>query len=160
MTIRVDNPSNHSSAKDAGFSLIEITVTIMVIGLLIALSFPAFASVRHRSAEKAAMANARAALVAAKSHQIDKSDYTTVNEADMLAAEPTLTYTRGTNQYSTGTRVIAYYNATNYIQIAVWSPSGTCFRLYESTTQAATSSKTKQASVACVPTAVAQGSTW
>jgi prepilin-type N-terminal cleavage/methylation domain-containing protein len=152
--------STTTTTDDSGFTLIELAVTIIIIGVLLAMAFPVLLYVRSRSADKYAMGNARTALIAAKSHLIDAGNWTTVNDAQMTAAEQTLEFHKGAAQYSTGGRVIAYSATAEDMMIAVWSTSGTCFRLHDRVGAATAASKTKEASALCTPAVVPIGETW
>jgi type IV pilus assembly protein PilA len=149
------------SRNDDGFTLVELVVIILIIGLLITLAIPSFMRVRQRAADRNAQGNARTGLIAAKSHLLDGADWSTINYTLLKAAEPTLDIRYGTpGVFSSGPKEVAVTSSSSEIMIAVWSISGTCFRAYEAIGQAAATSRTTQAAAACLPGTVVAGSTW
>ena len=64
----------HNTKKHhKGFTLVEIMIVVVIIGLLAAMAIPAFAKVRQQSRIKAVLNNVRQLANAAQSYMMEKS---------------------------------------------------------------------------------------
>ena len=92
-------------SREAGFTLVELMVVVLIIAILIAIAIPTFMGFRRRADDVAARSSATLALKVAKS-LADEDSYAPVTLATLSATEPSLTFVLGTAP-STGATVVS-----------------------------------------------------
>ncbi len=99
---------NKLGHSNKGFTLVEIMIVVVIIGLLAAMAIPAFQKVRASSQDKAVLNNLRQLSSAADQYFLEKG-VTSVNSTDLVGTNTTQyikqiqtvageTYTTGINQ--------------------------------------------------------------
>ena len=96
---------------EAGFTLIELMVVVLIIAILIAIAVPTFLGARQRAQDRAAQSLLRQALTAAKVYYTDNQSYTQ-NTAALSAIEPVVVFQAHTNPNTS--RAVAR-------EVSVWS---------------------------------------
>jgi len=80
-------PARARRRRDEGFSLVELVVVVVIMGILVAIGLPSFLGSRTTAQDRAAQSQIRAVLLAEKAFRIEHGAYT-VTLADLLAFDP------------------------------------------------------------------------
>jgi type IV pilus assembly protein PilA len=158
---------NRESEPEAGFTLIELMMVVLIIAILIAVMIPTFVGAKQRAQDRAMQSGMRNALTAAKVVYSDHGDYTEATVAGLTTVEPALTFVVATS-ISPGPNVVSVDPAAaSHIVMAGQSRSGTCFFLSDDagvggvgTQFARSSSGTCDASSAPAAGSASWGATW
>jgi type IV pilus assembly protein PilA len=143
---------------EAGFTLVELMVVVLIIAILLAIAIPTFLGVRTRAQDRAAQTSLRNSLVAAKTLYLDAQDYSQATPAALSAVAPDLDYLAAD---STGPREVsvgAGVSTATAFYAAVRSDSGRCFYLKDDVTAGGGGTTYAKSSVAaCGATATPAG---
>ena len=157
----------HTRARDeAGFTLVELLVVVLVIGILVVIAVPTFLNAQNNAKSKAAESNLRVALSSAKTVHTEEETYlvtdvpTTVTK--LTAAEPSLTWQQAPSTTPEQISVVADQDTA---ALATKSNDGHCYYVVDdvsSATGGTTFGRSATAAADCpaVVDTTAAGITW
>jgi prepilin-type N-terminal cleavage/methylation domain-containing protein len=115
--------------SDGGFTLIELGVSLLIVGILVALAFPTYMGFVAKTRDKQMQADLMAAFHVQALLQLEQGAFTD-EEAVLLDLEPTLRYSAA--GASGAVTVITRDPATAGVCLFGWSLSGRWFALHYS----------------------------
>ncbi len=90
-------------SDEAGFTLVELLVVLVVIGVLVELVVPAYLSYKERAGDTAARSNLRTAMSAAEAYYSESTTYVGMNRSALVLIDgglsPTLTVASAAASY-------------------------------------------------------------
>ena len=113
---------------EEGFTLVEVMVVVLIIGILLAIGIPTFLGARTRAQDRAAQSNLRTAQNSALIIYTDDADFRDASVRNLRESEPSITW-RGANSRSRDDDEASISNPRGGDEwgAAVLSDSGTCF---------------------------------
>jgi type IV pilus assembly protein PilA len=113
--------------EDRGFTLIELMVVVLIIGILIAIALPTFLGARSRAQDRSAQSDLRNAIAQAKVYFTDGDTYTGFNAAAGAAGEPSLSWADGAEPSPPDNKVYVENVTATGLVLVRHSDSGTFF---------------------------------
>lgn len=105
---------------EAGFTLIEILVVILIIGILAAIAIPVFLNQRQTANDAAAVSEATNISKAIETYFVNNKDATTINDVAVVQIKELVKQTKGVG-------VVVSGNANDYC-IQTWHSNGKQYR--------------------------------
>ena len=141
------------SGSEAGFSMIELMVVLLVLGILLAIAIPTFLGTRNAAADRSVQSNLGSAFTQARAiydsgNNQSYSDATTLAGA-LKASQPSLNFKVGSAGHAVATGSsgslsdisVSVSVDGNGVVLAAWSLPGNCFYVVDNP-QALTSNST------------------
>lgn len=118
----------HRVRGEHGFTLVELLVVVLIIGILVSIGLPTYLGARTRAQDRKSQQDIRIAFTAEKAYYADTNQYTATSAA-MTAIEPALGYVDSDTPALVGSVYLHYHAGVNTLFVSALSQSGTCFYL-------------------------------
>jgi type IV pilus assembly protein PilA len=117
---------------ERGFTLIELMVVVLIVGILLAIAIPSFLTARDRAHDRSAQSNLRNALTSEMTLFVDSQTFIASPAPALSASEPTLNWVAappggGRDVSATIVNGNGGAVAPSQVILAAKSATGTCF---------------------------------
>jgi len=120
--------SGHDGGSEQGFTVIELLVVIIIIGILLAIAVPSYLGFRDRAANNTMKESLRAALPAAQAYHDDHGTYAGMDAEALAEIDSGISSTLTVASVTASTYCLAETDGSHPWSVAGPRPSNADFR--------------------------------
>ena len=117
--------------QDDGFTMVELLIVVLILGILVGIAVPSFLWHRHTAQDRAAQASLKNALTAARAEYVDPASFSNLDAARMNQVEPTIKFVNESTSSTAPYMVSVLPISTDEWLAAAKSDSGDCFAIWD-----------------------------
>jgi len=120
--------SRLDGSSEQGFTMIELLVVLIIIGILLAIAVPSYLGFRDRAANNEVKANLRTALPVAREYYEDNGTYVGMTPAALVAIDSAVSSTLTVPSAETGSYCLADTDGSHPWSVAGPDPSSSDYK--------------------------------
>ncbi len=120
--------SRSGGGSEQGFTMIELLVVLIIIGILLAIAVPSYIGFRDRAANNEMKANLRTALPAAEAYYDDNDTYVGMTPAALVAIDSAVSPTLSVPSAGASSYCLADTDGTHAWSVAGPDPSSSDYK--------------------------------
>ena len=124
-----DAPGGSGASSERGFTLVEVMMVVLILGILLSVGIPTFVGARNRAHDAAASSNLATAATAAVILGNFGSDFETATPSALAPFEPSLTYVEASVESTSPSEVSVDTSTPDRWTGTVRSNSGKCLSI-------------------------------
>ena len=128
-------PPTAPHARDRGFTLVEVSIVVLMLGILLLIGIPAFLDAKSNAKDRSAQTSVRHAFANAKGIYADKDSYAAVTPATLSASETGLVFRTGPSSEPT---IVSVHSDVDGVVLAARSDTGVCYAIGDAANPAGT----------------------
>ncbi len=116
-----------TESAEGGFTLIELMVVLLIMGILMAIAIPTFLGVTGNARDKGAQSDLTNATLAAVAYYTNHDNYTNLAASELAGINPSLRYGAGDTSAKASVSEVGFWSTKDSTALVSWSAAGICW---------------------------------